>query len=275
MAQPVIKWAGGKTKLVPEIRKRLPSGITRMCWIEPFLGGGGAFFGVLPTAPRESLLADSNSDLINMYLQIREWPSQIISHLKELKEAHSKERYYAERDVYNDRRDSSDVERAARFIYLNKTCFNGLYRVNRAGKFNVPLGSYANPTIYTDEAIFRAADGLRSARLVTGEFHVTLQHAKGGDFVYLDPPYDGTFSAYDKGGFGENEHRMLADVCRYLDQRGVKWLLSNSDTEMVRALYKDFAIDEIHSTTSVSADTMSRGKVQELMIRNYMALAGI
>lgn len=275
MTAPLLKWAGGKTKLVGEIRKRLPAGIVRMRWIEPFFGGGGAFFGVPFEAPKSSVLADSNQDLMNVYLQVRESPCMLIGCLGVLKKNHSKDRYYLERDIYNRKADKDYVERAARFIYLNKTCFNGLYRVNQSGGFNVPVGSYKNPAIYAEDSIFDASEYLKNSQLMTGEFNVTLQHAVGGDFVYLDPPYHGTFSAYDKNGFGEEEHVMLADVCRDLDQRGVKWLLSNSDTEFVRSLYKEFIIDDIYSTTSIGSDVMSRGEVREVMIRNYVALVGV
>lgn len=268
---PFLKWVGGKGRILAQLEPLLPPGVERMRHVEPFVGGGALFFHRMP---RRALLCDVNPALIDAYGTIRDDVEAVIPHLEELAEAHDKDHYYAARERYNTARNLSQAERVALFIYLNKTCFNGLHRVNRNGHFNVPAGRYKNPRI-VDPAGLRAAAGvLARAELHEAGFEQVLRWAKPGDFVYFDPPYvpvsdTSNFTSYARDGFGPAEQRRLRDVFGELDRRGCKLMLSNSDTDFVRDAYRAWRIDVVAAPRAVNCDARRRGKVTEVVVRNY------
>jgi DNA adenine methylase len=254
---------GGKRALLPEILPRLPAKIET--YYEPFLGGGAVFFALAAEKRFESaVLSDTNEELIETYRTVRDDVGNLIRRLKTHAAKHSEEYFYKMRA-------KRGAEVAARMIYLNRTCFNGLYRVNRKGEFNVPFGKYANPTICDAEnlrAVFEALDG---NDLRNQDFERCVLVAEKGDAVYMDPPYSpasetANFTAYTAGGFGPAEQERLRDVARKLIDRGVHVLLSNSDTPFVRKLYKGFKIEEVQAPRRVNSKGDKRGNVGELLI---------
>lgn len=250
MTKPFIKWAGGKRALLPQILEQFPS--TYGDYYEPFLGGGAVFFGLEP--PGIAYLSDANRHLINAYRAVRDCPEQLISFLSDY---HSNEAfYYAARS--RDPDSMGEVEAAARFIFLNKTCFNGLYRVNRKGAFNVPFGKYKNPTICDEEAIHAASKDLVGTTLACKTAFSISPEA--GDLVYCDPPYDGTFASYTEEGFGEDEQVQLAAWAFEQTMRDVNVVLSNADTELVRSLYAGFEFIEVERPRGIGE------KAKELII---------
>ena len=268
-AKPFVKWAGGKRQLLPELLNRLPQVFNT--YHEPFIGGGALFFEL---QPKEAFLADISTELINTYRVVKEFPEELLEILSEFK--NEKEFYYFVRDMdRNPEYDSfSDIRKAARFIYLNKTCFNGLYRVNSKGQFNVPFGDYKNPTFADSETILACSQALAGTRIQRASFLEVQKHVQKGDFVYFDPPYvplskTSSFTAYSKGGFGEAEQLALRDLFLHLSQKGAFVMLSNSDTEFVRQAYKEFKIEEVQATRALNSDAKKRGKISELIIRNY------
>lgn len=268
---PFVKWVGGKGKLRHALQALMPPGVHLMRHVEPFVGGGALFFAQLP---ERALLCDVNPDLINTYEAVRDDVSSVIRALEKLARGHGKERYYEVRERYNERRQKGAAERAAMFIYLNKTCFNGLYRVNRRGEFNVPMGRYANPTILDVDGLYAASSALAKAELKCAPFERLLSDARPGDFIYLDPPYEpvsrtANFTAYAQDGFTQDDQRRLRDVFRELDRRGAKLMLSNSDVPFIRDLYRGYRIDVISAPRAVSCDATTRGPVNEVVVRNY------
>lgn len=240
--------------------------------VEPFTGGGALFFA---RAPKRALLCDINADLVRTYTTVRDHPTELIQQLTRLKAAHDKESYYAVRERYNTRSQRSDIERAAMFIYLNKTCFNGLYRVNRRGEFNVPMGSYQNPGIVDIAGLYAASERLQQADIRCAPFETLLSEARPGDFVYLDPPYEpvsrtANFTSYAQDGFSQTDQTRLRDVFRELDRRGTKLMLSNSDVPFIRELYRGYQIDTVMAPRAVSCDAKSRVAVREVVVRNYV-----
>ncbi|MCX5743989.1 MAG: Dam family site-specific DNA-(adenine-N6)-methyltransferase [Proteobacteria bacterium] len=213
IATPIIKWVGGKTKLLPELLARLPDSFER--YYEPFIGGAALFFRV---APERAVLNDSNTDLVNLYATVTKDAASVIKRLAEHRANHDERHYYAMRQKWNDdHRDWPAADRAAAFIYLNKTCFNGLWRVNRSGDFNVPIGRYADPPICVPEALQAASRALAKAELRQGDYRAAVADAKRGDFLYFDPPYDpvtptANFTSYTAGAFGPEQQRELADA---------------------------------------------------------------
>lgn len=268
-ARPFLKWAGGKGRLLDELLRRMPLRYGR--YLEPFVGAGALFFAL---QPREAYLSDINDELITTYRVVQSDLEGLVRLLK--RHRHQEEYFYKLRDA--DRAPSfarwSDVRRAARLIYLNKTCFNGLYRVNAQGYFNVPFGAYRNPTIL-DEANLRACHhALQGAELACAPFEAVLLKAKAGDFVYFDPPYaplsaTSNFTSYTRGGFDAAAQLRLRDVCRALDEKGVRWMLSNSSAPMILELYRDFRIEYVHAPRAINSVASKRGGVSELIIRNY------
>jgi DNA adenine methylase len=268
---PFLKWVGGKGKLRHALGAMLPPGVELMRHVEPFVGGGALFFA---RAPERALLCDINADLIGTYEAVRDEPQSVITHLRRLAKTHGEEGYYAQRERYNQRAHKSRAERAAQFIYLNKTCFNGLYRVNRKGDFNVPMGRYTNPNIADAETILAASARLSSAVLRCTPFETLLSEVRPGDFVYLDPPYEpvsrtANFTSYAQDGFSQQKQTQLRDVYRELDRRGAKLMLSNSDVPFIRDLYRGFQIDVVMAPRAVSCDAKARGPVAEVVVRNY------
>jgi DNA adenine methylase len=270
VASPVVKWVGGKTKLLPELLARIPERIGR--YYEPFAGGAALFFRV---APERAVLADSNADLIGLYTCLAHDVAGVIRKLKHHRAAHSESHYYATRTRWNDRdlsRSAADrVDRAATFIYLNKTCFNGLWRVNRAGAFNVPIGRYTDPPICVPEALRAASALLSRATLFCGDYGSAVADAGKGDFVYFDPPYDpvtstANFTSYTATAFGAEHQRALADTARRLVAHGCKVMLSNSDTPFIRSLYKGFRIERVKCARAINSNAAKRGDVDEVIV---------
>ncbi len=270
-ALPFVKWAGGKGRLLSQLRPLLPPGVARMRHVEPFVGGGALFFS---RQPSRALLTDVNPSLIDTYHAIRDDVERVIDALGELAAQHCKERYYDVRERYNRGARITAPKRAAMFIYLNKTCFNGLHRVNRRGEFNVPYGSYKNPRILNSEGLRAASRALKAADLRCASFEALLEHAKPGDFVYFDPPYEpvsstASFTAYSRNGFSREDQSRLAEVYAALDRRGCKLMLSNSDVPFIRTLYRRFRVDMVAAPRAINCNGAKRGKVTEVVVRNY------
>ena len=266
-AHPIVKWVGGKTRLLPELLSRLPERFGR--YYEPFAGGAALFFRV---APRRAVLADSNADLIGLYTAVAANVDAVIRRLEMHHKAHDESHYYDMRAKWNDRDVSWQTpERAAAFIYLNKTCFNGLWRVNRAGAFNVPIGRYTDPPICVPDALRAAHDVLSRAELRCADYRTAVADAKAGDFLYFDPPYDpvtptANFTSYSADGFGPDDQRALADTARQLVARGCKVMLSNSDTPFIRSIYKGFRVERVKCPRAINSNAAKRGDVDELLI---------
>lgn len=266
-----MKWVGGKGKLLPQLLPMLPAGVEKMRHVEPFAGGAALFFA---RQPARALLCDVNESLIDTYLAVRDEVESVIAALHPLARAHGEGSYYRVRERYNARMGLSRAERAAMLIYLNKTCFNGLYRVNGRGEFNVPEGRYANPRILDEEGLRAASRALQNAEIVHGSFEAMLALAKPGDFIYFDPPYEpssrtANFTGYAGHGFSQDDQRRLRDVFAALDRRGCKLMLSNSDVPFIRELYATWRIDRIAAPRTVSCDPRTRGLVSEIVVRNY------
>lgn len=265
-ARPFLKWVGGKTKLLPEILPRLPEKIPT--YYEPFLGGGAVFFALAAEGRfKRAALADANLELADTYLALAHKPLEVIKHLS--KHVYEESYYYAVRES----RPRSLAARAARMIYLNRTGFNGLYRVNQKGGFNVPFGRYTNPTICDQENLLAVSALLRRSTVAVAgdDFEDAVKKARKGDVVYFDPPYvpvskTANFTSFVKGGFDAAEHLRLRDCFRALDDRGVHVLLSNSDTPFVRRLYEGFRISKVKAPRRVNSKGDKRGDVTELLI---------
>lgn len=271
-AEPIVKWVGGKTRLLKQLVPLLPPDLEQLRLVEPFAGGAALFFRV---APRRAVLADVNSQLMATYRCVQTAVEPLVVSLRLLERQHSDASYYAVRAAYNAASICSSVTRCAQFIYLNKTCYNGLHRVNRRGHFNVPAGRYERPRVL-DEAKLRAAHhALQGVQLWTGHFSNVLADAGRGDLVYLDSPYDiepgsSSFTAYAASPFGPEQQDEQAEVFRTLDRHGCKLMLSNSDTRANRARYAGFAISEVMAPRSISRDGRQRCAVKELVVRNYV-----
>ncbi|HVC58021.1 MAG TPA: DNA adenine methylase [Candidatus Acidoferrales bacterium] len=265
-----VKWAGGKRQLLEQFKPYFPKTVKR--YFEPFVGGGAvALYIIKHYKPKEVYLSDSNEELINTYKVIRDNVEELITHLKTYKEKHSKEFYYKIRA--EDPKTLSDMSRAVRFIYLNKTCFNGLYRVNSKGGFNVPIGSYKNPAIVNDNELREIAQLLTKAKIAAGQFYDIQNRIKKGDFAYFDPPYypikKDSFTAYTKESFLEKEQKRLADLFKKLDIKGAKVMLSNSDSEIIKGLYRGYSIGVVKASRMINCDAKGRGKINEVVITNY------
>ena len=270
-AVPFVKWAGGKSRLLSQLRPLLPPGVEAMRHVEPFVGGGAFFFA---RRPERALLADVNEALIAAYHAVRDDFERVADALGPLAEQHSKEHYYRVRERYNGSRQVTTYSRAAMFIYLNKTCFNGLHRVNRRGEFNVPVGAYKSPKILDATALQRASELLQNAEIRCAPFESLLEKAKPGDFVYFDPPYapvseTASFTAYARDGFSRDDQARLHDIYRVLDRRGCKLMLSNSDVPFIRELYRHYRVDKVAAPRAINCNAQKRGRVTELVVRNY------
>jgi len=271
-ASPFLKWVGGKGRLLPLLEPMLPPGVNKMRHVEPFVGGGALFFH---RAPSRALLCDVNSSLVDTYLAIRDDVDSVIAALGRYSMQHAAgSEYYAVRERYNHEKTVGRVERAAMFVYLNKTCFNGLHRVNRRGEFNVPEGRYTNPRILDEEGLRRASVALSKADIRCVGFESLVENARPGDFVYFDPPYapvseTANFTSYSEDGFGHADQIRLRDVYRELDRRGCKLMLSNNDVPAVRELYAEFRIDVVPAPRAINCRADRRGPVAEVVVRNY------
>jgi DNA adenine methylase len=272
-AGPFLKWAGGKRQLLPLLLDAAPASIET--YYEPFIGGGAHFFA-LHTAGRfrQAVLADRNQELIDCYQAVKDNVDGVIAQLRTKSFRHSKAAYYEMRKADPTKMDL--VERAARTIYLNKTGFNGLYRVNSSGLFNVPFGSYVRPNICDEPRLKAASEALQNAELVCADFQLSIAKAKKTDFVYFDPPYvplsaTSSFTAYGELPFGTPEQERLAETLRVLGDRRVPALLSNSDCPTTRALYKGkgLAFDEVEVRRAINSVAARRGSVGELLVKSF------
>jgi len=264
-----LKWAGGKRKLLPSIIPLLPTEYNR--YIEPFAGGLSLFFRL---KPKDALVCDINEELINFYTVLRDTPDELIESLS--KHFNNIDYYLKIRDVDRTEayKDWSNIERASRFLYLNKTCWNGLHRVNSKGQFNVPFGCRHNPNIVDESTLRRCSRILTTADLRTDDFKEIIPEIEQGDLIYCDPPYDpisktASFTGYSKEDFGDADQARLKGFCEYAASAGAYFAVSNSDTEFIRDLYKDYCINTIQAARSINSKGAGRGKVNEVFITNY------
>jgi DNA adenine methylase len=292
IAKPFVKWAGGKTQLLDEINNTIPDYIknSQFTYIEPFVGGGAVLFWILQKYPNieQAIINDINTDLINSYKTIKESVEELISVLKIWeKEYHSlkdkleekKEYYYYKRSLFNSRK-LDKITQTALFIFLNRTCFNGLYRVNRKNEFNVPIGSYKTPMICDEENLRAVNKVLQKVIILNGDFEDTLKYAKENTLFYFDPPYKplsqtSSFNSYAKDEFDDNEQIRLAKFCKKIDLLGHQWILSNSDVKgkdpndnFFDGLYSEFNIKRVLARRNINSNPNKRGELTELLITN-------
>lgn len=264
-----LKWAGGKRRIIPLIEEFFPRKFEK--YFEPFLGGGSVFFYIKAKYnPSECIISDTNRDLIDTYINVRDNPRELIKALSCFKEKNSKDFYYEVRQRFN-RFKYKDIERAAAFIYLNKTCFNGLYRVNRKNEFNVPFGQIRNPGIYAMETIYAASELLNDrVKIMHQDYNAILKVANKGDFVYLDPCYDPlkrtSFAHYTPDRFSESDRNKLFAFIEVLRKKGAKVVLSNNDVPKIRELYSDYRINEILAPRTIGSRANYRSALTELVI---------
>jgi DNA adenine methylase len=293
IAKPFLKWAGGKTQLITEIEKSLPFEIIdkKFTYIEPFVGSGAVLFWMLENFPKleKAVINDINADLINAYRVIASNPQELISilqilqneyHILDGNEEGKKEYYYKKRELYNTRKEEQSGQ-AALFIFLNRTCFNGLYRVNSKNLYNVPMGSYKKPTICDKENLLSVSQVLQKVEILCGDFEQTLDFATNNSFFYFDPPYKplsetSSFNSYAKDDFNDVEQIRLRNFCSKLEKQGHKWMLSNSDVKgkdtndnFFDEIYSQFSISRVKARRSINANPEKRGELNELLITNY------
>jgi DNA adenine methylase len=291
-AKPFLKWAGGKTQLISDIEKIMPNNLnnSKFTYIEPFVGSGAVLFWMLNNFPNleKAIINDINEDLINTYKTIASKPKELISlleilqkefHSLEGKEDNKKLYYYKKRELYNTRRTEQSGQ-SALFIFLNRTCFNGLYRVNSKNLYNVPMGGYKKPTICDKENILAVSKVLQKVEILSGDYEQTLNYTNGNSLFYFDPPYKplsetSSFNSYAKDDFNDNEQIRLRDFCNKLDVLNHSWVLSNSDVKgknendnFFDELYSDFNIKRVDARRSINANPEKRGKLTELLITN-------
>jgi len=264
-----LKWAGSKSKLLPQLIDLLPKKIDN--YFEPFLGSGAMLFYMLHNRNiKKAYASDINPELINTFLIVKNKPLKLIESLKEHQKNHSKEYYYKVRNNIP----NNNLDKASRFIYLNKTCFNGLYRVNSKGLFNVPIGSYKNPAILQKERILKASKLLKIVEFKVSDYKETLKKVKKNDFVYLDPPYHpledkNSFTKYSKNDFSEKDQESLKKYCDQLDKKGINFLQSNSYTSFIKKLYEDYKKRVVLANRMINCKASGRGKIREFAIYNY------
>ncbi len=269
LARPFLKWAGGKGRLLSQYEPFFPTSCDT--YYEPFLGGGAVFFHLAHRIQR-AMLGDINPELVNVYRWVRDAPKALMAKLEHHKRHHSPDYYYNVRQQHHL---PLPLDRAARLIYLNKTCYNGLYRENSQGQFNVPVGRYKNPGICDPDLIWGASAALQRAQIVELPFTAILQQPlTAQDFVYLDPPYHpisatSHFTSYSRYGFGSADQERLAQVFRQLAEQGVRVMLSNSDCAFIRNLYDGFPMHPIQATRMINTNAERRGKISELLITSY------
>lgn len=266
---PIVKWVGGKRQLLFELLKNMPKTYNR--YFEPFIGGGALFFELQPD---NAYISDMNEELINLYSVVRDSVDELIEDLS--KHEISKEYFLEIRNIDRTEEYSklSNVERASRFIYLNRTCFNGMYRVNSKGEFNVPFGNYKNPRIIDENNLLNCSELLKKTEIKCADFSEIIHKVQKGDFVYFDPPYvplneTSSFTSYTKDGFDIDMQFKLREVCDELDSMGVKFMLSNSDTKLVNELYANYEIKKVFASRQINANADGRGKITEVLVKNY------
>jgi DNA adenine methylase len=264
--RPFVKWAGGKGKLIQQYIPYFPKNFKT--YYEPFLGGGAVFFYLNPLS---AVLTDINAELVNAYHCVRDNVEELIAILEEHQRRHCRDYYYQVRQGHF----TTNIEKSARLIYLNKTCYNGLYRENSKGEFNVPVGKYKNPKICNPTLLRSVSASLKNALINVRPFEDILNHANScDDFVYFDPPYyplspTSNFTAYSRNSFSQDDQIRLKYVFAELAERGVKVMLSNSDCKFVRELYRDFQINSIAASRLINSNGMKRGKISEVLVTSY------
>lgn len=272
--KPFVKWAGGKRQIIDKLKKYIPEEFDT--YYEPFVGGGALLFEL---SPAKAVINDSNVELMNVFNCIRDDKkfAKMCAELNRYEVNHSEEFYYEIRNIDRDKsklKKMVDYKRAARTIYLNKACFNGLYRVNSKNEFNVPFGKKNKVNTYDGQnlGIIHSYLNFNEVRILSVDFEDAVREAKKGDFIYFDPPYDSdtsTFNSYTENGFDKKEQSRLARVFKELDERGCYVMLSNHNTSLVNELYKDYNIHVIEAKRNINADGKKRGKVEEVIITNY------
>lgn len=290
--RPFVKWAGGKGQLLSEIRKYYPFGSFVQKYIEPFVGGGAVFFDIVAKYDlKEIHIADINKDLINAYRVVRDAPAALISELRKmhmdflsLDESRRKKYYNDVRSRYNSQKfynGMAETEHAALFIFLNKTCFNGLYRINKNGDFNVPMGRYKNPLVCDENNIKLVSKKLKGVKITCGDYRDVVDFIDKYTFVYLDPPYrpiskTSNFTAYTAETFGDDEQIKLAEFVGIVSERGGRFLLSNSDPQnenssddFFERLYGNYKIRKVDAARMINSNGNRRGKIKELFISNF------
>ena len=293
--RPFVKWAGGKGSLIPQLNNFYPyelkNGIIER-YIEPFVGGGAVLIDILQKYDvQEAYAFDINIDLINSYNIIKNNVEDLITNLKQmeteylqLEQEERKNYFYNKRDEYNNytlKENEQNIQRAAQFIYLNRTCFNGLYRVNKAGKFNVPMGSHKNPTICDEENLRNLSKLIQNVQFQYGDYKRSMEYVTENTFMYFDPPYRplnviSGFTSYTKEDFNDDNQRELAEFYRELNEQNVKLMLSNSNPKNTNKedtffdnIYQGFNIDEIYASRMINANSKGRGKISEILVTNY------
>lgn len=264
--KPPIKWAGGKGQLLKQFAPHFPKKGFRK-YGEPFLGGGAVFFYLQPS---EAVLIDSNFELINFFLVVRDKLKELMKKLD--KHVNEKEYFYKIRAINPE--EINDVERASRFLFLNKTAFNGLWRVNKKGEFNVPFGKYKNPNYKGEENLSMVSEILQGKKIIHGDFEKILEYMEPGDFVYFDPPYHpisetSNFTSYTSDSFNAEDQERLAFCFRELDRIGCQIMLSNSDTEFIRDLFDGYTLVKVNARRAINCKGQKRGPISELIIKNY------
>lgn len=293
--RPFVKWAGGKGSLIPQLNNFYPyelkNGIIER-YIEPFVGGGAVLIDILQKYDvQEAYAFDINIDLINSYNVIKSNVEDLITNLKQmeteylqLEQEERKNYFYNKRDEYNNytlKENEQNIQRAVQFIYLNRTCFNGLYRVNKAGKFNVPMGSHKNPTICDEENLRNLSKLIQNVQFQYGDYKRSMEYVTENTFVYFDPPYrplnvTSGFTSYTKEDFNDENQKELAEFYRELNEQNVKLMLSNSNPKNTNKedtffdnIYQGFNIDEIYASRMINANSKGRGKISEILVTNY------
>lgn len=293
IGKPFIKWVGGKGQLIVQLQGLLPESFdswTDVTYIEPFVGGGAMLFYMLQTYPniKRAIINDINPDLARCYKVVRDNPKELIKSLKEIqtiyytieKEEDKKEFFLKERERYNSNR-LSDIDNSTLFIFLNRTCFNGLYRVNKSGLFNVPFGRYTKPTICDEDTILADSEILQKVEIFNTDFEKTIEEAENSTLFYFDPPYrplsnTSSFNNYAKEVFNDDEQIRLKSFCDRINTEGYHFMLSNSDGSTRNCndtffddLYRDYNINRVWASRNVNANASKRGKLTEILVRNF------
>lgn len=284
MAKPFLKWAGGKTQLISAIARLIPKEYKKrdFIYIEPFVGSGAMLFFVLEHYPhiQKAVINDVNSDLASLYKIIRDTPNELIKLLDQLEIEYfaatsRSDYYYQKRNEFN-ARNLPALTQSAIFVFLNRTCYNGLFRVNSKNEFNVPIGDYKNPKISDQETILQASSALQKVEILCGDFAKTADHTLKNSFFYFDPPYKpvsqtASFNSYAQGGFDDNEQTRLRDFCHHLHTQGARWIVSNSDPKnrFFDELYSGYKIKRVNAKRNINRDATKRGATKEIIICNF------
>ena len=292
-AKPFIKWVGGKSQLIEQLNAQLPAdfdSLENVTYIEPFVGGGAMLFYMLQHYPNinHAIINDINSDLTTCYRTVRDNPNELIASLQDIENTYlslnteeaRKEFFMVVRNRYNEK-NLDPIENTTKFFFLNKTCFNGLYRVNKKGLFNVPFGRYSNPTICNPETILKDSELLQRVEILNGDFEETFKYAQGNTLFYFDPPYrplsdTSSFNNYAKEDFNDDEQIRLKKYCDRINDAGFKFMLSNSDSKNVNGednffdvLYAAYQIERVLASRSINSNPNKRGELTEILVRNY------